>query len=122
MQSFIALGEGGKWGRGLGAGRQKMFYLPEAHTDFVFAVIAEEFGMIGAVVVVTLFVVILFAGCESRTTSRSVRESARGGTDRLRRFDGGVDQHVGGDRPDPDQGIATAIPQLRRHFDDDRDG
>src|SRR5205807_1398492 len=43
VQSFIALGEGGKWGVGLGAGRQKMFYLPEAHTDFVFAVVGEEF-------------------------------------------------------------------------------
>ena len=52
VQSFIALGEGGKWGVGLGAGRQKMFYLPEAHTDFVFAVVGEEFGLIGAAVVV----------------------------------------------------------------------
>jgi cell division protein FtsW len=62
VQSFIALGEGGKWGVGLGAGRQKMFYLPEAHTDFVFAVVGEEFGLIGAAVVVALFLVILFRG------------------------------------------------------------
>jgi len=62
VQSFIALGEGGKWGVGLGAGRQKMFYLPEAHTDFVFAVVGEEFGLIGAAVVVALFGVILFRG------------------------------------------------------------
>ena len=47
VQSFIALGEGGKLGVGLGAGRQKMFYLPEAHTDFVFAVVGEEFGLLG---------------------------------------------------------------------------
>jgi cell division protein FtsW len=62
VQSFIALGEGGKWGVGLGAGRQKMFYLPEAHTDFVFAVVGEEFGLIGAAVVISLFLVILFRG------------------------------------------------------------
>lgn len=62
VQSFIALGEGGKWGVGLGAGRQKMFYLPEAHTDFIFAVVGEEFGIIGAAVVVALFLVILFRG------------------------------------------------------------
>jgi cell division protein FtsW len=62
VQSFIALGEGGKWGVGLGAGRQKMFYLPEAHTDFVFAVVGEEFGLIGAAAVVALFLVILFRG------------------------------------------------------------
>jgi cell division protein FtsW len=61
-QSFIALGEGGGWGTGLGAGRQKMFYLPQAHTDFVFAVVVEEFGMIGALVVFGLFCAILFRG------------------------------------------------------------
>jgi cell division protein FtsW len=61
-QSFIALGEGGKWGTGLGAGRQKMFYLPQAHTDFVFAVVVEEFGMAGAIVVFALFCAILFRG------------------------------------------------------------
>ncbi len=61
-QSFIALGEGGGWGTGLGAGRQKMFYLPQAHTDFVFAVVVEEFGMVGALVVFALFCAILFRG------------------------------------------------------------
>ena len=70
MQSFIALGEGGKWGVGLGAGRQKMFYLPQAHTDFVFAVVGEEFGLIGArsrdrAVPARS----CFAGCGSRTTN-----------------------------------------------------
>jgi cell division protein FtsW len=62
IQSFIALGAGGGWGVGLGAGRQKMFYLPQAHTDFVFAVVGEEFGIAGAVVVIVLFCVILFRG------------------------------------------------------------
>jgi cell division protein FtsW len=62
IQSFIALGAGGGWGVGLGEGRQKMFYLPEAHTDFIFAVVGEEFGILGGVVVVALFCVILFRG------------------------------------------------------------
>lgn len=61
-QSFIALGEGGKWGVGLGAGRQKMFYLPAAHTDFMFAVIGEEFGLVGTGLVIGLFLVIMFRG------------------------------------------------------------
>jgi cell division protein FtsW len=62
VQSFIALGAGGGWGVGLGAGRQKMFYLPQSHTDFIFAVVGEEFGIAGAVAVIGLFCVILFRG------------------------------------------------------------
>jgi cell division protein FtsW len=62
IQSFIALGEGGKWGQGLGAGRQKMFYLPQAHTDFVFAVVTDDFGLVGGLVVLSLFAVLVFRG------------------------------------------------------------
>ena len=62
MQSFIALGAGGGWGVGIGAGRQKMYFLPQAHTDFIFAVVGEEFGLLGAAAVVALFCVILFRG------------------------------------------------------------
>ena len=62
IQSFIALGEGGKWGQGVGAGRQKMFYLPQAHTDFVFAVVTEDFGLIGGLATLALFAVLLFRG------------------------------------------------------------
>jgi cell division protein FtsW len=62
IQSYIALGAGGEWGVGLGAGRQKMFYLPQAHNDFIFAVIGEELGIAGAIVVILLFGVILFRG------------------------------------------------------------
>ncbi len=54
-QSLIAIGSGEWVGLGLGESVQKLFYLPEAHTDFVFAVIAEEFGLLGSVVVVALF-------------------------------------------------------------------
>ncbi len=54
-QSLIAFGRGEWLGVGLGGSVQKLFYLPEAHTDFVFAVIAEELGVVGAIFVVTLF-------------------------------------------------------------------
>jgi cell division protein FtsW len=54
-QSLIAFGRGGWFGVGLGKSIQKLFYLPEAHTDFLFAVIAEELGLIGTLCVITLF-------------------------------------------------------------------
>lgn len=62
IQSFIAVGTGGIDGMGLMEGRQKLFYLPEPHTDFIFAVIGEELGFIGAVLVLGLFGVILWRG------------------------------------------------------------
>jgi cell division protein FtsW len=62
VQSLIAFGSGQFWGRGLGEGRQKLFYLPEAHTDFVFSVIGEEIGFLGALAVLGLFGVIVLRG------------------------------------------------------------
>jgi cell division protein FtsW len=59
-QSLIAIGRGEWFGVGLGDSVQKLFYLPEAHTDFVFAVFAEEFGLLGSVVLITLFVALLW--------------------------------------------------------------
>jgi len=59
-QSLIAIGRGEWFGVGLGDGVQKLFYLPEAHTDFVFAVFAEEFGLLGSVVLIALFVALLW--------------------------------------------------------------
>ncbi len=61
-QSLIAIGRGEIFGVGLGDSVQKLFYLPEAHTDFVFAVIAEEFGLIGSVLVVALFFALVARG------------------------------------------------------------
>jgi cell division protein FtsW len=61
-QSFIAFGSGGLWGVGLGESRQKMFYLPEAHTDFLFSVIGEELGLLGALVVLALFGIVAVRG------------------------------------------------------------
>jgi cell division protein FtsW len=59
VQSLIAIGRGEWFGVGLGSSVQKLFYLPEAHTDFVFAVLAEEFGFLGVVVVVALFALLV---------------------------------------------------------------
>ena len=62
LQSLIAVGTGGVTGRGLMAGVQKLFYLPEPHTDFIFAVIAEELGLIGATLALVAFAVITWRG------------------------------------------------------------
>lgn len=62
VQSLIAFGAGGAFGVGLGAGRQKMFYLPEAHTDFVFAVIGEELGLVGTLAVLATFALLAAGG------------------------------------------------------------
>jgi cell division protein FtsW len=68
IQSLIAFGSGQLWGRGLGESRQKLFYLPEAHTDFVYSVIGEEMGLLGALAVLALFGIILMRGL--RLTSK----------------------------------------------------
>ncbi len=55
IQSWLALGTGGLFGQGLGEGKQKLFYLPEAHTDFILSVVGEELGFIGVVVIIVMF-------------------------------------------------------------------
>ena len=62
LQSLIAVGTGGVWGRGLMEGVQKLFYLPEPHTDFIYSVISEELGLIGATAVLACFCVITWRG------------------------------------------------------------
>ena len=62
IQSLIAVSTGGITGVGLMEGKQKLFYLPEPHTDFIFAVTAEELGLVGALVVVLLFAIFLWRG------------------------------------------------------------
>ena len=62
IQSLIAVGTGGVWGRGLMNGVQKLFYLPEPHTDFIYAVIGEELGLIGTTTVLICFLVITWRG------------------------------------------------------------
>ncbi len=62
LQSLIAVGSGGFTGVGLMESKQKLFYLPEAHTDFIYAVISEELGFIGATIVIALFAVFAWRG------------------------------------------------------------
>lgn len=62
VQSFVALGSGGVFGVGLGQSRQKLFYLPAAHTDFVFSIIGEELGILGTLLILFLFIAILWFG------------------------------------------------------------
>lgn len=62
IQSFIALGSGGLFGVGLGQSRQKLFYLPASHTDFIFSIIGEELGFVGAASVVILFMLFVWQG------------------------------------------------------------
>src|SRR6267378_8538767 len=62
IQSWLALGNGGLVGQGIGGSRQKLFYLPESHTDFIFAIVGEELGFVGAVAVVALFAVLVWRG------------------------------------------------------------
>lgn len=59
IQSFTALGLGGMYGSGLGNSSQKLLFLPQAHTDFVFSILGEEFGFIGVMTLIALFLVIL---------------------------------------------------------------
>jgi len=62
IQSFVALGSGGLWGVGLGDGRQKLFFLPAAHTDFILAIVGEETGFVGIMVVILLFALLIWRG------------------------------------------------------------
>ena len=72
IQAMYAFGSGGIDGVGLGLSRQKFFYLPAAHTDFIFAIIGEEFGMIGSLSVVLAFGAIAYAGVRIALGSRDV--------------------------------------------------
>jgi len=62
LQSLIAVGTGGLRGLGLMEGRQKLFYLPEPHTDFIFANVCEELGLIGAILIIALFITLGYRG------------------------------------------------------------
>jgi cell division protein FtsW len=62
IQSWIAFGSGGAFGQGLGESKQKLFFLPEAHTDFIFSVIGEELGFIGVIVIAAMFMLLILRG------------------------------------------------------------
>ena len=70
VQSFVAFGRGGLAGVGVGAGHQKLHYLPEAHTDFILSVVAEEVGLLGVLVVLGAFAALLVAGVRIALAAR----------------------------------------------------
>ena len=72
VHSLMAFGTGGITGAGLGMGYQKLFYLPEPHTDFIFSVVGEELGLIGVMVVITLYAIMLMRGIR---IARNVHDS-----------------------------------------------
>ncbi len=72
VQSFIAFGSGGVTGVGLGEGMQKLFYLPEAHTDFILSVIGEELGLVGVGLVIAFYVIFLISGIKITLKARDL--------------------------------------------------
>ena len=64
VHSLMAFGTGGLWGAGIGKGAQKLFYLPEPHTDFIFSVIGEEFGLVGVLMIIGLYALVLVKGIQ----------------------------------------------------------
>ncbi len=62
IQSLVAFGCGGIWGAGIGKGIQKLFYLPQPHTDFIFSVVGEELGLVGVAALIILFYLLVFRG------------------------------------------------------------
>jgi cell division protein FtsW len=72
IHSFLALACGGVWGAGLGGSMQKMFYLPEPHTDFIFAVLGEELGLWGVLLVLGLFLVLVVRGVHVALEARDL--------------------------------------------------
>ena len=114
LQALVGLGSGGLFGVGLGASRAKWGFLPFAHTDFIFAIIGEELGLVGAVFVVALFVALGTFGVRT-----ALRAPDRFGMLVCRRHHrlvrgAGVPQHRRGDRPAADHRRAAAVHLLRR--------
>jgi cell division protein FtsW len=64
VHSLMAFGTGGLWGTGIGKGHQKLFYLPEPHTDFIFSIIGEEIGLVGVLIIIGLYGLILMKGIQ----------------------------------------------------------
>jgi cell division protein FtsW len=69
-QSFLAFGSGGLFGVGLGEGKQKLFFLPEAHTDFVLALVGEELGLMGTTAIMLLFALLVLKGFQIAARAR----------------------------------------------------
>src|SRR5213075_1432069 len=73
VQSLIAVGSGGTHGLGFAQGRQKLLFLPFAHSDFIFAVVGEELGLVGASIIVFVFAIFLWRHARGAARSGSIR-------------------------------------------------
>jgi cell division protein FtsW len=69
VQSFVAFGDGGLFGVGLGSGKSKLLFLPESHTDFILAVIGEELGLLGVLIVLGIFATLIVRGMRAASTA-----------------------------------------------------
>ena len=115
VQAMIGLGSGGIFGVGLGQGVQKVFYLPEAHTDMIFAIIGEELGLVGVTLVIAAYAAFALGRAADRASlPRSVREGARG-RDHDARLRAGGAQPRGGRRARSADRNPAAAGLLRRH-------
>ncbi len=70
IQSLLAIGSGGPWGRGIGQSRQKYLWVPEPHNDFIFSIVCEELGFIGAMIIIALFCALVWRGFTIAMRSR----------------------------------------------------
>ena len=75
IHSFLAFGSGGIFGVGLGNSKQKLFYLPEPHTDFIFSVLAEELGLVGVITIIILFGILIMRGLKIALDARDLHGS-----------------------------------------------
>ena len=115
-ESLISVGSGGVTGLGLGDGRQKLFFLPEAHTDFILSIVGEELGLMGVLFVIAAFGVLVLARLAHRVPrARRVRRVPG-----VRHHDhvrpAGAGEHRRRAGLAADQGPAAAVHQLRRHL------
>ncbi len=114
VQSLLSFGNGGLHGTGLGEGQQKQFYLPESHTDFIFAVIGEEMGLIWVLIIIALFATLIWRSFNVALNApdRFIVLAASGPDHGHRHPDHG--QHGRGDGIAPPQGVDAAAGELWR--------
>ena len=113
-QSLISIGSGGLLGVGLGKSRQKFLYLPEEHNDFIFAIICEELGLIGASIIMLLFAALFLVLLDCPPRPGPLRLPAGGGRHYPDRH-ADVFEHRRGDGPAAHYGHLPAVFQLRRY-------
>ncbi len=75
IHSFLAFGSGGIFGAGLGNSKQKLFYLPEPHTDFVLPIVGEELGLLGVTAIIVLFGILIISGIRVALKARDLYSS-----------------------------------------------